>query len=380
MGFGDTPAGSFDGGKLHRFTLELPKGWKPRTMRDAKMLSDDLLIYGSAYATEDGRRIDPRTVTVEDGVARTLAHGTQLEMRAYALHRQLNIAMPSAMAATEAADLTERYPRLLFDGIELRRDGPTWFGRYDVRDPDDPLSTDGLPAEHRTTTTGLLLVELDESTAFLRQLHAEGEIDEGDLHELQTTVKAWHEPTGRIDLAEPDEIPEELRRLWLERGRCDHVDGGVLCAGVKNHLGPHVIVDPERSEPGKPTMKYLTKPRCASPGKPPIPEQTHPVGRAAARDAHAQLRAARRDRVRRRRHRRDRPHLVGLVMGDGLMEIKVPPPPPGKRFMLIPFDAQLADKIAEAIPNGLVETELLRRLEETAREYLQTRPIDIHLG
>lgn len=62
------------------------------------------------------------------------------------------------------------------------------------------------------------------------------------------------------------------------------------------------------------------------------------------------------------------------------MEIKVPPPPPGKRFLLIPFDAELADKIAEAIPNGLVETELLRRIEETAREYLQTRPIDIHLG
>lgn len=55
--------------ELHRFTLDLD-GWKPATVEDGADLALDLFLLGTAFATADGRRVDPETVTVTpDGVA-----------------------------------------------------------------------------------------------------------------------------------------------------------------------------------------------------------------------------------------------------------------------------------------------------------------------
>lgn len=58
-----------DGDDLHVFTFPRVEGWKPATYADAAALGNDLVLYGTAFATRDGRRVDPATVTIEDGRA-----------------------------------------------------------------------------------------------------------------------------------------------------------------------------------------------------------------------------------------------------------------------------------------------------------------------
>jgi hypothetical protein len=41
----------------------LPPDWKPATIEDAIALDQDALLYGNCFATIDGKRIDPETVT-----------------------------------------------------------------------------------------------------------------------------------------------------------------------------------------------------------------------------------------------------------------------------------------------------------------------------
>jgi hypothetical protein len=54
---------------LHVFTFPDVGDWRPATMEDAAAIGHDLVLYGNAFATEDGRRVDPSTVTVRHGKA-----------------------------------------------------------------------------------------------------------------------------------------------------------------------------------------------------------------------------------------------------------------------------------------------------------------------
>lgn len=60
-----SPAGE----ALHRFTFPAIPGWVPASVEDALALGCDLAMYGDAFATVDGRRVDPETIVVADGVA-----------------------------------------------------------------------------------------------------------------------------------------------------------------------------------------------------------------------------------------------------------------------------------------------------------------------
>lgn len=42
--------------------FEPPREWKPASVEDAEALARDQFLLGIAYATPDGRRIDPRDV------------------------------------------------------------------------------------------------------------------------------------------------------------------------------------------------------------------------------------------------------------------------------------------------------------------------------
>jgi hypothetical protein len=55
--------------QLHVFTFPSVLGWKAASVEDVRDLGLDLAYHGIAFATKDGHRIDPSTVTVRDGHA-----------------------------------------------------------------------------------------------------------------------------------------------------------------------------------------------------------------------------------------------------------------------------------------------------------------------
>jgi hypothetical protein len=54
---------------LHVFTFPQVEGWQPATPEDARAIGLDLANHGKAYATQDGRRVNPDSVFISAGEA-----------------------------------------------------------------------------------------------------------------------------------------------------------------------------------------------------------------------------------------------------------------------------------------------------------------------